>query len=173
MASSLANIAKGGSRHALLLAAGKLVRLVVGAVRQTDELQRVVGAFPLLVRHNAPVIVEHRHLDIFQRRRARKQVEPLENKTELVVADFGALVAVERGNINAVEQITAAGGPVETTDGVHQRALARAAGTHDGDEFAGQNVQRHAAHGVDVHFAGAVNLVDVRELDDRAHWYDE
>ena len=52
--------------------------------------------------------VEQRQLDIFERGGAREQVETLENETEFAVANVGQLIAVEPGDVDAVEQITAA-----------------------------------------------------------------
>ena len=56
--------------------------------------------------------------------------------------------------------------PVERADHVHQRGLAGAARTHDGDKFARQDFQRDAAHGVNVHLARVICLVDIVQLDD-------
>ena len=125
-----------------------------------------MGAFALLVRLDAVTVVKHRHLDIFQRRRARKQVETLEDEADFFVADIRERIAVERGNVNAIEQIIAAARTVERADHVHQRAFAGAARAHEGHEFARKNFQRNPAHRVDIHFAGVIHLVDVRELDD-------
>ena len=121
----------------------------------------------LLVRMDAVPVVKHRHLDIFQRRRARKQVETLKDKADFFIADIGERIAVERGNVNAIKQIIAAARTVERADHVHQRAFAGAARAHERHEFARKNLQRNPAHRVDIHFAGVIHLVDVRELDDR------
>ena len=115
------------------------------------------------------VAVKHRQLDVFQRGGAREQVEALEDEADLLVADVGQLVAVERRNVHAVQQIIAAGRAVEAADHVHQRGFARAAGAHEGDKFAGQDFQRHAAHGMHLHLAGVIGLVDVFEFDDGIH----
>jgi hypothetical protein len=54
--------------------------MVVGAIAEAHQIERVQGAFALFMRLDAMTVVKHRHLDIFQRRRARKQVETLEDK---------------------------------------------------------------------------------------------
>jgi len=43
---------------------------MIGALAEADEFQRVQGVIALLVRRDAVPVVKHRHLDIFQRRRA-------------------------------------------------------------------------------------------------------
>ena len=55
---------------ALLLAAGKLVRMMAGALTEADQFERLYGARVLLVRLDALPVVKHRHLDIFERGRS-------------------------------------------------------------------------------------------------------
>ena len=110
--------------------------------------------------------VEQRQLDILHRGGAREQIEALENETDLAVADVGQLVAIESGDVGAVEQVTAARRAVEAAEHVHQGRFARAARAHDGDELAALDLQRNAAHRMHIHLAGAVGLVDVLQLDD-------
>ena len=71
---------------ALLLAAGKLVWVMTGALAQAHDFQRSSGAFPLLASADAWSGVEHRQLGVFQRRSAREQIETLKNKTDFFVA---------------------------------------------------------------------------------------
>ena len=156
-----------GDGDALLLAAGKLVGVMVGARAEADEFERAQGALLLLARLDAMAVVKHRHLDVFQRRRAREQVETLEDEADFFVADIRQRIPVERGNVNAIEQIIAAARTVQRADHVHQRAFAGATRAHERHEFARENFQRNPAHGMDVHFAGVIHLVDVRKLDDR------
>jgi hypothetical protein len=120
----------------------------------------------LFMRLDAVAVVKHRHFDIFQRRRARKQVETLKDEADFFVADIREGIAVERGNVNAIQQIMTAAGTVQRADHVHQRAFAGAARTHDGHKFARKNLQRNPAHRMNVHFTGVIHLVDVRKLDD-------
>ena len=112
---------RAGDGDALLLAAGKLVGMMVGALAEADQFERVHGAFVLLVRLDAVAVVKHRHFDIFQRRGARQQVETLENKADFFVADIRQRVAVERGNVNAIQQIMAA-----ASDGPARRSCSSA-----------------------------------------------
>ena len=139
---------------------------MIRARAEADQFERVHGARALLVRVDALPVVKHRHLDVFARGRPRQQVEPLEYKADFFVAHIRERVAVERGNVNAIQPVMPARRPVQRADHVHQRAFAGAARAHDGDEFAGKNLQRNAAHRMDVHLAGVIRLVDGVELDD-------
>ena len=86
---------RAGDGHALLLAAGELVRDggPRGRARPTVS-ERLQGPLALLVAPADGARVEHRQLDVLQRRGARQQVEPLEDEADLLVADVGQLVAV-------------------------------------------------------------------------------
>ena len=93
-------------RDPLLLAARELGRRVVPAVREADALEAPqrprarlrVGELRLLR-------VEERQLDVLERRRAREEVEVLEDEADLVVPDLGARVASERRHVDAVENV--------------------------------------------------------------------
>ena len=113
--------------------------------------------------------VEHGQLDILQCRSAREQVKGLEDESNVLIAEAGQLVAVKPGDIHPVQQIAAFRRAVETTQQVHDGGFTRAARSHDGDKFAGGNLQRHASHGLHIHFARVVGLVNFLKLDDQAH----
>ena len=53
--------------NTLLLAAGKLVWMMVGARSEADEFQRRLRPLPLFMRMNTVPVILHRHLHIFQR----------------------------------------------------------------------------------------------------------
>jgi len=55
-------------------------------------------------------VVKHRHLDIFQGGSPREQVEALKDEADLFIADVGERIPVKRGNINAIQPVTAAVG---------------------------------------------------------------
>ena len=96
---------RAGDRHALLLAAGQLVRVVMRAGLHPDRLQRRHG--PLVARRCPPAlaVVEQRQLDVLERRRPREQVEPLEHEPDLVVPHGGQLVPRQLGDVAAVEDV--------------------------------------------------------------------
>ena len=72
----------------------------------------------------------------FPARKCGEQIEALENEADLAVANVGQLIAVEPGNIDAIEQIAPAGRAIEAAEHVHHRRFSRAARAHDRDEFA-------------------------------------
>ena len=111
--------------------------------------------------------VKQRQLHIFARRGAGQQIETLKHKTDLAIANVGELIAIEARNVRVIQEILAGTRPVQATEDVHQRRFARAAGAHERDEFASFDFQRNAAHGVHVHFAGAIDLVHVNEPNER------
>ena len=117
----------------------------------------------------AALAVEHRQLGVLERGRPGQQVESLENEADLGIADVRPLVAGELGDVDLVEQITAPRRAVEAAEQIHQRGLARAAGAHQGHEFAALDFERNAPHGVDGHLAGVVDLVEILDLDDSRH----
>src|SRR5882762_10706640 len=80
--------------------------------------------------------VDERHLDVVESARPRDEVEALEDKTDLPIADLGKPVVIELCDIGAVEQVTPAGRHIEAADDVHQRRLARSAGAHDRHKLA-------------------------------------
>ena len=113
--------------------------------------------------------VQHRELDVFERSRAREEVEALKNETEFLVSDVGELVLVQLRNINAVEMVGAFGGSVEAAEQIHQGRLPGSTGAHQGDKLPLVDVQRDSAHGMNGHFPGFIDLVDVLDLDNGSH----
>jgi hypothetical protein len=111
-------------------------------------------------------LVKHRHFDVFQCGRTRKQIESLKDEANFLVANIREGVAIQGGHVNAVKPVVSARLAVETTNQIHQRAFARAAGTHDGDKFAGRNLQGDPPYGVNIHFTGVINLMNFCKLDD-------
>src|SRR5262249_28984201 len=109
-------------RDALLLAAGKLVRVVLDAILQADGSERLDGQPPPLGRmRTAFLCVEQRQLDVLDRGRARQQVEALEHESDLLVADRRQLVVGQPRYVAAVQVIAARGRPVEAAEDVHER----------------------------------------------------
>ena len=85
--------------------------------------------------------VDQRQLDVVQRRRARQQVEGLEDEPDLLVPDPGQLVVVHLADLLAVQQVAALARRVEAADQVHQRGLARPRRPHDGHVLAALDAQ--------------------------------
>src|SRR6266542_3563399 len=89
---------------ALLLSAGKLRGKVINAIAQPNHLQGLMR--PLRALLLTQLGVQSGQLDIFQRRGARQQVESLEDKAELAIANGGELTFVELGNVGSFQDVT-------------------------------------------------------------------
>src|SRR5690349_4631572 len=115
-------------------------------------LQRVLRATLPLVSRDAGV--HERQFDVVQGRRARKQIEGLEDESDLFVSNARQLVIRHARNERPVQPILARSRRVEAADDVHERRLARARRSHDrhilvasdGDVDAAQRSYDFAAH---------------------------
>src|SRR5262249_54578972 len=83
----------------------------------------------------------------------------------LLVADQGALVGGQAGDLLAVQPVAAGGGAVQAAQDVHQRGLARARGAHEGDHLAAVDAQGDALEHRHVDLPQVVRLADVVQLD--------
>src|SRR4030095_17189415 len=110
--------------------------------------------------------VEERQLDVLERRRARQEIKALENETKLAIANVGQLIAVETGNIEAIEQVAAVSWAIEATEQIHQGGFPRTTRAHKGDKLTARDFQRNAANGGHVHFTGTAGCVHVLQPND-------
>ena len=94
---------RAGSGHALTLAPGELVWLVVHAVGQPNGFQRL-GGFLQPFRLGITGIDERQH-HILQCRGTRKQVKSLENEPDLLVPDLRQGIIIKFANVVIVEEI--------------------------------------------------------------------
>ena len=93
-------------RHALLLAARQLRRVVARPGAEPDQLQR--GQRPPPALRGPDPGVGQRQLDVAERGGARDEVERLEHEPDLAVADGRLPLLVEPPDVDAVEQVAAA-----------------------------------------------------------------
>src|SRR5687767_11190977 len=79
---------------ALLLPAGELIRVVIHPLAEADDLEHFLRAAVPFGRFHlvAPAVIEQRQLDVVERRRARQEVEALEDEADLAVPDHRELV---------------------------------------------------------------------------------
>jgi hypothetical protein len=139
-------------------------RKVPGTFGEADQSQRLGGALRPL--HLVDLRIERRQLHILERARARKEIEALEDETELAVADAGQLPLIEAGDVDSLEQVTPGSRTVETAEDVHERRLSAAARSHDGDERARLHGNVDPAECVQARLAELVILVNLLDLDD-------
>ena len=142
-----------GDGHPLLLPAGHLRRLVVGAIAQAHAVQQGVSPVASLgaAGPTRRIIQWHHHVE--QRRRACQQVEALEHKAQFGRSHQCPLVRRQLAHLLTVQPVAAGAGPVQTAQDVHQRGLAGAGSAHQGDHLAALNRKRHALEYRHVDFA--------------------
>src|SRR5262249_28713989 len=96
---------------------------------------------------------------------SRQQIEALEDEADPPAAHIRERDFVFAADVDALEQVGPAGGPVETAEQIHERRLAGAGGAHDGHELAPRDAQAHAAERAHLDVAHPVGLGDVLHLD--------
>ena len=159
--SSSVGIGDDGARDAdaLLLAARQLTRIVLGAIRQPDDLQRDARALlPLRLRE---LREQQRQLDVLLGRQHGQQVVELEDEPDVLRAPLRELAAAEGAHRHAVHFDGAAGRRVEAADQIEQRRLAGSRRSHQREEIALRNLQVHALEHVDALAAAGEMFVDV------------
>jgi hypothetical protein len=150
---------------ALLLAARELRRPAVEPVAEADALQRLLRAPPGFALGDPDQ--KQRQLDVLGRREDRDEVEGLEDEAHLGGAVAGSLGVRELVDRLAVDDYAAAIDLVEAGEAIQKRRLARAGGSHHGDELAVRHLQVEPVQGDDVVGAGAVHLADALGDEDR------
>ena len=98
-----------------------------------------------------------------------KKIEALEDETDFVAAQFGALGIGHSGEIVAVDENAAAGGLRQAADHVKQRGFAATRRTHDRDGFTGKDVKIDAAECGNFNLSGMVELPEVLGFKDGLH----
>ncbi len=156
---------RAGDRHALLLAAGELVGLVLQAIGQAQRGEQFGRARMARLRRHAGV--DRGDLDVLLCGGRGDQVVALEHEAEGLAPQLRKLVAVQARHVAPHEAIGAAARAVQAAEDVHQRGLARARGAHDGDELAGVDLQRHVVQHLHRQLAAAVGLGHRLEPDQR------
>ena len=77
------------------------------AIAEPDRVQQLERLLVPLGAPQAAAVVEQRQLDVLERGGARQQVEALEHEADLAVAELGAPVAVDAGDVLALEAVVA------------------------------------------------------------------
>jgi hypothetical protein len=125
---------RAGQRHALLLTARELVRVVVDARRQADELEQLRGTGAALVARD--LAHAQPELDVLAGRHVGEQAVGLEHHAHV------ALAGRHRNDVAAVDQQLATGRLFEPGDDTQRRGLATAAGPEQRDQLAGLDLER-------------------------------
>ena len=142
----------------LLLTAGKLRRIAVRLVRQTDarkQLERTLVR--LLVAHDLEL--DRSELDVFLDRQMREQVELLEHHAHAAAHQID--VGLLRGDVLALKDDLAARRLLEQVQTAQESRLARAGRTDDNDLFALLDMLVDALENLMV----AIRLVQIFNVD--------
>ena len=134
-----------GDGHALLLTAGKLLREVIGTMADGHTLHNLRDLGLALA--GADIQIAQRQLNVLIHIEFVDQVEALEHKADVALAELGALLLLQAADFGAEEFIGTAGGIVQQAEDVQQRGLAAAGRAHDGDELAVLDFEGNAVEG--------------------------
>src|SRR5206468_1568386 len=148
-------------RHALFLTARKLARMMVFATCEADGCKDTIRPYAKFRVCQTLRAVNQGQLDVFSRRSAWQQIKILDHESDLAVPDIGEPISIETRDVCSVQNVVARGGPVEATENIHERGFSGTAGTHQRNEFAALDFERHAAHSGHFHFACAIDFVHI------------
>ena len=143
---------------ALLLPAGQLRRTVREPLGEPDRLDDRLD--PERVRL-ATGDLDRQH-DVLRRGQRRQQVERLEDEADLVAAQQGERLVLQRRDLGVADVDLPGGRPVEAGQHVQQRRLAGAGRAHDRGELTGGEADADVVQRVHGVVAVAVGLADVR-----------
>src|SRR5271169_6370320 len=102
--------------------------------------------------------------DVVVRVEGGEQIKPLKDKADFVTAQQSARGIAHGGEVVAIEEHAPGGSLGEATNHVQHGGFATSRRAHDGDEFAGKNVNADAAQGWNFHFALAIHLPQIFSL---------
>jgi len=150
-----------GDGDALLFAAGELRGSGVGAVLDAHAFEEVLDAFPALGMGNADQL--EGEFDVFENGQGGEEVEELEDGADLGASESGETLGIELGELGGADANGSGVGAVDASEAIQEGGFATAGGSHEGDAFAGVDVEGYAAEDR----AGFVGFLDIFDLDDR------
>ena len=151
-----------GDGYPLLLAAGKLARLVAHTLIQPQPLQQCRG--PGLTVPGLEAGITGGHLHVFTGGNTGQQVVTLEYKTEGFPTQTGQAIAVQGRHVPPIKAVLAGRRPVQAAKDVHQGRFAGTRCPHNGHEFAAMNAEVDAPQHGHRHFAVMVGAGDVPQF---------
>ena len=122
-----------GHGHPLLLPAGKLGREVALAVRHMHAFEG--SSYPYLAFGWTHTGIHERERDVVEDAQLIDQVEALEDKADVALAQLGSAALVVAGDFLALESVRASIGGIDQAQDVEKGRFATARGPHDRDEF--------------------------------------
>ena len=102
--------------YPLLLAAGKFSGQVARSCAQANTLQRFDSPIPL----HTPIAIDHRDLDVLQSGGAWKEIERLEDKSDLRIPNPGELLIVVLADVFSLQPICPRVRSIKAAENVEQ-----------------------------------------------------
>jgi hypothetical protein len=93
----------------------------------------------------------------------------LKYESNLLVPNFGELVAIKSFHRNSVEPVPSGSGPIQTSKEIHKCGFARAGNSHDGHERTAFHRERDTLQRMDGDFAQPISLGQVSRFDELRH----
>ena len=159
---------RGAERDPLLLSAGELAGMRVGAVAQSDALEEAVGSHQALAFRDA--LEPERNRDQLLGGQLARERAPvvLVGVPERGGAVVGEPALRERSELQARDADAAGARTLESGQHAHQRRLARSARTEDDADLAFLDVEREALQGGDTTVGSGIDAEEIAGLD-QAH----
>ena len=152
-----------GDGNALLLAAGKLVGLVLQLVRQAQIREQGLGPVKARLFVHPGVYGGKGH--VFRGGQRGEQVVALEDEPDALPAQFRELVAVQRADVHAADAADPGRLGVEAAQDIHEGGLAGAVFAKNSKHFPGTHFQADVVVGDDARIC----FCDVIEPKSRGH----
>ena len=151
-----------GDGNALLLSAGKLRGEACSLVSKAHDLQKFLRALLCLrLRRTGDL---KREADVAQNRALLKQIEALEDHTDLT-ANLQKFLLAERRQIPTVYPDLSGGRALEQVDAAHERRLACAGKTDDAEDLAVRDSQIHILQRFHAAGGRGIDFAEVFQLD--------
>ena len=152
-----------GRGHALLLAAGHLIRILVEHPGDIQTLRDLLHPGKRLLGGDAGD--GERQGDVLAGRQRIEQVGVLENEAQLLATETCELGMLHARDVGAVDDHVAARHGIDGGHAVEQGGLAGSRGAHDAHELALVNREGHIGQRSRHVVAAAVHLLDVIDLE--------
>ena len=154
---------RASERNALLLAAGKLGRIMRCAIAQPDgielacrDIERVRDAGEL-----------QRHRDVLERRHGRNQVKGLKHDSDVTAAESRERVLAQNAEITAIDDDAARIRPLQPGHDHEQRRFARPGRADEADRFARRYMQVEVFEYMNARRSPAERKIDAGKRDRR------
>jgi hypothetical protein len=150
---------------ALHLAAGELVRIVRGAMREADAAQHFLDAIADL--RFRPLRERQRKGDVLEHGQRRDEIEELEDEPDRRAPQPREPRLIERRRLRIAEKHAPARRPIDGADQIEQRRLAASGRAHQHREIARRDVERNVIEHMHRRrfVAGTVIVADVLKRD--------